>query len=468
MRSSRRWTVGLACTGLLSGGAGCDPTLYGELADGAGILVLEAPENYPRAGLGTVVAAYDAQLADGTWQSRVVTSAGPDTPYRVHAIWRGDRVVDRDAHALLDGCSDPGDCDVGLGSALLGTAVYQPGMPSEGRLCVLAFAAASDGYHVRCEVSTDPSSFLPFSGPSMTRFGAAAAPLHGEAGLAVVGAPAAMDRSGALYRILATGANAPLAIPERVVPTAGELGASLATAPLPSGRTLVVAGAVRAQTVLVLSVGSGPPDVHACLRATSMGYGGSLAAGDVTGDGLPEVFVAAPATTPGRAETVEVYDGATMPGPLADGSECPGWGSAPRVLRCTEGLRGVSCAASGFGGAMAVGDVDADGTGDLAVGAPRAAVGGTERAGAVFLFRGSSAGLSENAADVLTHSLPSADAEVGASLAMVRTQLGAGLRARHEVVAGSPGANEVLVFLCTGLDGDDPDVGARCQPAARP
>jgi hypothetical protein len=63
------------------------------------------------------------------------------------------------------------------------------------------------------------------------------------------------------------------------------------------------------------------------------------------------------------------------------------------VSQDSAGVTGVSQAGDHFGGALAFGDFDGDGAGDLAVGAPGESAGGAANAGAVWVFYGSPAGL---------------------------------------------------------------------------
>ncbi len=57
------------------------------------------------------------------------------------------------------------------------------------------------------------------------------------------------------------------------------------------------------------------------------------------------------------------------------------------------GVKGASESWDSFGSALAAGDLDGDGYADLAVGAPREAVGSAEQAGAVHVLYGAPTGL---------------------------------------------------------------------------
>ncbi|MFW5920511.1 MAG: integrin alpha, partial [Polyangiales bacterium] len=108
------------------------------------------------------------------------------------------------------------------------------------------------------------------------------------------------------------------------------------------------------------------------------------------------------------------------------------------------------------------GDVDADGADELMIGAPTATVRDTADAGAVWVVPGSASGLDTDAANALFPSNPDEDARLGASLATVATHVGTPEQ-RDEPVAGAPGADEVLVFFCTGVGNDTAQSGStRC------
>lgn len=103
--------------------------------------------------------------------------------------------------------------------------------------------------------------------------------------------------------------------------------------------------------------------------APSSALGASLACGeDLTGDGVADLVIGAPAYGEARGGAVWVLDGANLP--------APGALEAPTV----QGTSGSAW----LGTSLAVGDLDGDGIGDLAVGASGAAGG----AGEVAVFYG--------------------------------------------------------------------------------
>nr|BAL54151.1 FG-GAP repeat domain protein [uncultured Acidobacteriota bacterium] len=105
-------------------------------------------------------------------------------------------------------------------------------------------------------------------------------------------------------------------------------------------------------------------------------FGWALAVGDVNGDGWDDVLVGAENAkigTQSQAGQVFLYEGGpSFPGP-------------PRVLQSPTPQSGAA-----FGSAVAVGDVNGDGRDDVFVGAPHEDVGSTPNAGRVHVFLGGS------------------------------------------------------------------------------
>lgn len=104
------------------------------------------------------------------------------------------------------------------------------------------------------------------------------------------------------------------------------------------------------------------------------GLGNALAAGDLDGDGEPDLALGAPGQ-----DSVWVVLGTDLR--TQDAGEAP-WDDAVQIEEPTSDL-------VDFGAALAVpGDVDCDGYADLAVGAPRAPTGAWGAGGEVFLIHG--------------------------------------------------------------------------------
>jgi len=116
-------------------------------------------------------------------------------------------------------------------------------------------------------------------------------------------------------------------------------------------------------------------------------FGSALAAGDFDSDGFTDLAVGVPNESVGAnldAGMVNVIYGSAT-GLTFIGDEM--W------HQNTPGIRGVSEHGDNFGSALAVGDFDANGSDDLAIGVPREDINRTEDAGVVNVIYGSAGGL---------------------------------------------------------------------------
>jgi hypothetical protein len=209
-----------------------------------------------------------------------------------------------------------------------------------------------------------------------------------------------------------------------------------------------IEGGPAAVTARAIGCLDGSP-VRAPSAALEAGFG--LAVGDVTGDGVPEVFV-------GQADAVRMLRlseaGAGEGCGGADASDDP----TTTTIACPTTTT-ASC--ESFGAAIAVGDADADGTNDLLVGAPRSTTP-EGQSGAGFVLRGTGDGPTLDGAHALYVAGVGDGALLGEEVAFVRTGTPTG--PRFEPVLGAPGQNRVYTFLCSGLPNDTADQGGRCQP----
>jgi hypothetical protein len=439
----------------------CDPTVFGNLEGEASTLVGEAPDDYPRGEFGAVLATVNGDRA-GVPVSILAASAGTDSPTEIYDGWNGTDVLVSGARDEL--CRDGGDCAEGTGSAVAAIGVWRRGMPGEGRLCTLVGASTAGSLLVACESSNLLEPLGPT--PAAPAFGAAMSSVSGATSsiaLAVIGAPAVgpID-AGKIYRLPDASAPVEIALPAGTSPVGGHLGAEVAAVALDASHVLVAAGAPDGNRVVVAEIfdegGGVQSDVIACIDDPAGGFGGSLLFADLTNDGAPELVVGSTASATGRLEHVRVYPGTGRP---VRGT-CGPWGSAPGEIACPS-IQGFDCAASGFGGDVAAGDLDGDSNLELIVGAPFATVDGASRAGTVFVFRGTATGPDATSTRALRFSSPEADDRLGTAVATAGSRLGSA-SPRAEVVAGAPGREAIAVFLCSGLPGDDPAAGARCLP----
>lgn len=171
-------------------------------------------------------------------------------------------------------------------------------------------------------------------------------------------------------------------------------------------------------------------------EVTDPTFASSLAVADINGDGYADAIVGSPNTSEGdptesRPGRVYIYFG----GPTLN--------SAPDLILQEPDPQ----ATSAFGYALAVGDLNGDGTADLAVSAIGATVGNRQRAGRVYLFYGGPA-IGPNPNFILESPSPEAGAEFGTAMAIGDLNRDG----KPDLAVGAPGASRRAgqVFLYLG------------------
>ncbi|MGP4008416.1 hypothetical protein [Streptomyces sp. 4N124] len=181
------------------------------------------------------------------------------------------------------------------------------------------------------------------------------------------------------------------------------------------------------------------------------------ASGDVNKDGYTDLVVGSPterdsAGNPSGAGVVYVHFG----GPGGPGS--PNGGSSRQFwTQNSPGVPGVNRVGDRFGGALTVGDINGDGYGDVAIGAPGNDMGTAADAGTVWVMRGSATGLTTNGIRTLSQSpravpgTPEKADQFGGALRLID----ADRNLRTSLIASAPGEDtgDGRVWVFPGTSG---------------
>lgn len=466
--------------------AGCDWREFEEYEETAPIRVHDAPSGrLPY--YGQVLTSFSMGN-----QSAIVASSGPNTPVVFQRMWTGSRLSDE----AIVRCKGKGDCDEaeGLGETLIPFPVWAHATPQERTGCILSpgvpkafvFCDSHTNNNQSWDLSVQPES------DHTPRFSGVGLPASHGLGIAILGVYDLRDRgqvpsAGRLYyqpdfqpegEVSAEDEVPPLQLLPLRDPVSGELfqdddpgdlGFAVAAAPNASGELVIAISQPSRERVIIATYRDDEPGevadklhTRACLESPDpglTGFGKRLLVGDINDDGAPEIFAGIDPSDPehraGGASALYMYRGAWLPQLSEAESECPEFAGEPDVVRCgplsSPDADGILCEGSGFGAALALGDVDGDGVNDVLVGAPYADVQGSREAGAVWIIPGHRR---ENpdpldfARSTVVYGSGAAGAHLGMTVAALRT------RDRDEPVAGAPGEARLYTFMCSGLESD--------------
>ena len=434
---------------------------------------IDRPDNYIRGSFGRLVAPVHRPESSTMEEGRYVAlSAGGDSPTSIYMLSTGESIGGSLAYIYASAVRSDPYALYFTGAALASTPVWE--YMGTDRGCVIVgepgFEGSAGGFTRYCLDTEDSANPRRVEGTGLASTSGIARQVGRS--LAVLPRPGS-DPASLAYLVLGAdgsvhllNANMDRAIAPSLEPPAGD-GAEDFGVAVAAGLTgtdwpgWVAVGSVG--RVYVYGVWDDPatatpdPDhvwLQACYESGARpGFGTLVWSGDVDGDGAEELAVSSDPDSAGRVEDVVVVAGATFhAGPPPDPYPTVSCMEVPETLvfACAEYPdRGVVCGDhADFGASFAVGDLDDDGSSEVVIGAPGALVAGKAGAGAVLIYDPSSPSVPVSA---LRDSYPEKNANLGTSVAVNKV---AGM---DEVIAGSPGTNEVFVFYCSGVGTDDPD-----------
>lgn len=428
----------------------CSWTRFDDLTESAPVVLLEKPDSMNN-GFGVSLAT--ATNADHTQVlvGGTVTTAGA----ALYEIGREDSPNTRASDANY--CSGKGK-PCFLSSLTAGFANAQ-GPDQRRPLCyaVGSGAVVKQGLVVRCQDASEYTLDMPPAAQELLAMSVAQSqpaqdyPLATDRSDDPVLLASLPERRLAWFYPENSTSFSELTLPQGLAVDDPSFGRSLAVLAVEGGRVLAV-GVPGQSRVLLWKTEAGAGAKYVGCWGGRPALGRALAAGRVNPDGNDDLLV----SDDGQVRAV---DGAALFRlPETASTECviaPDADATLSVLECGSTTSDVSgCEKSDFGAALAVGDLDGDGDGEVIVGAPKMTVRGEENAGALLVYDAEDASSSAPVEVRFMSSAESGD-ELGRSIVTPRAGK------RDIIAAGAPGHGKAALFYCSSMLPQG-TAGARC------